>query len=104
MKTKLVRDNIPGMIIEQGYTPDFYVADEKEHIQRLCDKMSEEVSEFLENPSIEEAADMYEVWFAFISMHGMLPIDVIAEANRKRRERGGFESRFVLTAKEDEDR
>ena len=97
MREKLVRDKIPDLIIESGKNPEYYVESDKEkYEQRLFDKMREELQEFADNPCIEEAADMYEVWFSIIRHWNMLPIDVISCANKKRSERGGFTDRIVL--------
>jgi len=97
MKTKLVRDKIPQIIIDKGVKPEYYIAiNDKEYERRLFDKMKEELQEFIDNPCIEEAADMYEVWNAIIEHWGMIPIDVISQSNKKKKERGGFTNRIIL--------
>ncbi len=54
---KLVRDRIPDIIKQRGGKPITHIADEKEYEEALKLKLHEEVGEFLEKPSAEEAAD-----------------------------------------------
>jgi hypothetical protein len=58
--------------------------------------MLEEVNEFIDDPSLDEAADIYEVFLTFIKNWGFELTDVIKQADTKREERGGFEERVVL--------
>ena len=97
MKTKMVRDNIITLIRESGQTPDYHIAEtEEEYDQMLLDKMIEELEEFRENPCIEEAADMYEVWLAILERWSMVPLDVASYANKKKKEKGGFFDGYIL--------
>ena len=101
---KLVRDNIITLIRQNGQKPEYYIADTEEYNERLFDKMREELQEFIDNPCIEEAADMYEVWLAILDHWNMIPLDVASYANKKRKERGGFKEGIVLTCVTDETR
>ena len=47
---KLVRDKIPEIIESKGKSCVVEVATSEEYIQRLIDKLQEEVQEFVENP------------------------------------------------------
>ena len=98
---KLVRDKIPQIIRESGKKCKYHTADIQEFKQRLYDKMSEELREFIENPSIEEAADMYEVLRALVWIHDIDSSDVISHAERKREDRGGFCRGIVLESVDD---
>jgi len=100
---KLVRDKIPNIIKESGREPDYYSAPKPEHIQRLFDKMREELDEFIEDPCLEEAADMYEVFLTICNMHDLTLHDVVWEASSKWKERGGFEEGIVLRESADDD-
>lgn len=94
---KLVRDKIPSIILNSGRkcsSRRVYGADE--HMVMLKKKMEEESLEFLQNPSIEEAADMYEVLLTMIELSGHHLDDVIREALYKRDERGGFTDGIIL--------
>ena len=98
MKPKLVRDKICSLIKMSGQKPVYYIAETEEEYDRvLLDKMIEELEEFRENPCIEEAADMYEVWMAILERWGMVPLDVISCANKKKKEKGGFFDGYILT-------
>ena len=61
---KLVRDNIPDVIIASGQTPITRVLSDKEYIDELFKKLGEEYEEFLEARNLEELADMLEVIYA----------------------------------------
>ena len=97
---KLVRDNICYLIKKNGQIPEYHIAGTEEYNQMLLDKMIEELEEFRENPCIEEAADMYEVWLAILERWDMVPLDVISYANKKKKEKGGFFDGYVLTGVE----
>jgi predicted house-cleaning noncanonical NTP pyrophosphatase (MazG superfamily) len=93
---KLVRDNIPQIMSDKGEKPDYYVADPAEYLQALYEKMNEEMKEFIEDPCIDEAADVLEVFLTLIDHYDMLPVDVFSAANKKKMDRGGFKDRYIL--------
>jgi predicted house-cleaning noncanonical NTP pyrophosphatase (MazG superfamily) len=94
---KLVRDLIPRHIEDDGMIPICSVADDKlEHINLLCDKMDEEMKEFMLEPSLEEAGDIYEVLRAIVELHGMRMEDVIIASDRKMARSGGFSGGIIL--------
>ena len=98
MKTydKIVRDKIPQIIESKGKKSSSLVVDKDETIKYLIKKFSEEISEFEEEHSIEELADILEI------VHGLayhLDFDFSdLESIRKQKsiERGGFEKSIVL--------
>lgn len=95
---KLVRDNIPDIIRESGRTCRCYIVETKEqHFAFLKEKMQEEMQEFLDNPCLEEAADMLEVIKALVSIEGLDFTDVIEKAANKANDRGGFTAGVILT-------
>ena len=93
---KLVRDRIPKIIMESGRKPVYHVADIPNFNLRLYDKMREELTEFMEYPCVEEAADMYEVFLTMLSNWEIDYEDVVATAHTKREERGGFRRGIIL--------
>ena len=101
MKAKLVRDKIPAIIVAADQMPDFYVAQREEYEARLMDKMVEELEEFRENPCLEEAADMFEVFLAICDHWAFSHSAVTQAADQKREDRGGFQQRFVLKLKQE---
>jgi len=94
---KLVRDSIPTIIAEAGRTCKWRrVYDVNEHTVYLKKKMAEEVNEFIENPSYEEAADMLEVLKSFCHVYNLQFPLVELDARIKERERGGFNQGIIL--------
>lgn len=93
---KLVRDRIPELIRASGKEIVCHVVRDTEYEQYLVEKMREELLEFEDNPSIEEAADMYEVFLTFLKHWGIELSDVRKFAQYKSRECGKFDGGIVL--------
>jgi len=94
---KLVRDKIPEIIKRTGkvaHTRSPY--SDAEYSLFLRHKLSEEGDEFLETPTAEEAADIYEVLRAMCDLNSISIDEVVSVADKKRDERGGFSGRIVL--------
>ena len=68
---KLVRDRIPEIIIEDGRTPIYHIADKEEYKRELFRKVKEELAEFREDPCVEEVADLVEVVYALLEAHNI---------------------------------
>ncbi len=100
---KLVRDLIPKCIEDDGRTATFSTTrSPEEHQAALAAKMEEELFEFMQEPCLEEAADMYEVLRGLANLHGMLMSDVITTADLKVSRRGGFRNGIILESVRDE--
>ena len=93
---KLVRDKIPDIIREDGKECKYHVAKHNEYKTRLYEKMREELDEFINTPSYDEAADIYEVFSSICALHDMTMFQVEVAAVDKRNERGSFRDRIVL--------
>ena len=65
---KLIRDKIPAIMTEKGKSFSIHIASRKEYEQKLKEKLLEEVNEFLEDPCLEELADVAEVFGALLSV------------------------------------
>lgn len=63
--------------------------------QALFNKLKEEVREFLENPSLEELADISEVLDALIPLYGSID-EFQTIFNDKRNAKGDFSSRVFI--------
>ena len=96
---KLVRDFIPRIIEEEGGACSYrHAADTHEHVHMLILKMSEELEEFCDNPSYEEAADLLEVVKGLCAVHGLSFEEVISAAIEKWGLYGGFDHGIILEA------
>lgn len=65
---KLVRDNIPDIVEQNGEIANTKILNDDEYSISLREKLLEEVNEFLSNDkdSIEELVDIYEVILAIL--------------------------------------
>jgi|TARA_R110000851_G_scaffold10021_3_gene36667 predicted house-cleaning noncanonical NTP pyrophosphatase (MazG superfamily) len=93
---KLVRDNIPGIIVATGRRCRSHIASTLEFEQRLKEKMYEETEELYESPSLSEAADVYEVFLATLKQFKLRLSDVIMISEQKSSINGGFHQGVVL--------
>jgi len=94
---KLVRDKIPKIILESGSKPDIgFINSRQEYLLWLKAKMDEESQEFLQDPCLEEAADIYEVFLSMIRLVNINLEDVIEKAQNKREIRGSFREGVLL--------
>jgi predicted house-cleaning noncanonical NTP pyrophosphatase (MazG superfamily) len=92
---KLVRDGIPRIIETSGGQPISRVLDQAGYLAALRAKLMEEAEEAQAAPDEQlrsELADVLEVLQALAAAHGMSWEDVVAEAARKRGERGASTS------------
>ncbi len=99
---KLVRDRIPEIIEETG--KEFSVCQVKG--ARLKDyamkKLQEEVQEFIEDPSAEEAGDIMEIFYFICDKLEINDLTIMAEKTAKRVSRGGFDKGLILEWVEEE--
>jgi predicted house-cleaning noncanonical NTP pyrophosphatase (MazG superfamily) len=94
---KLIRDKIPELAAARGEALNTRVADEREMVGLLTNKLLEEVLEFQKTPTIEELADVYEVFYTLLSTFGDGDMDKVDRAADDKAERcGRFEDRIVL--------
>jgi predicted house-cleaning noncanonical NTP pyrophosphatase (MazG superfamily) len=96
---KLVRDGVPRIIEAGGGQPVTRVLDQAGYLTALRAKLVEEAREAQTASGSQlrsELADVLEILQALAAAHGMSWEDVVAEAARKRDERGGFDQRIFL--------
>ena len=93
---KLVRDKIPEIIKEDGKNCKFRKAKSTEIKKLALEKMIEEVEEFLEKPSLEEAADVYEVFLFMLNNWKLDFQSVVNHAYYKREKNGSFSKHVIL--------
>ena len=97
---KLVRDNIPDIIIGNGENPIIRILSDDEYKQELEKKLYEEYKEVLNttisDERIEELADMLEIIIALAKLEDKTLDDVVEVAKAKRLKRGGFDKKIYL--------
>jgi predicted house-cleaning noncanonical NTP pyrophosphatase (MazG superfamily) len=93
---KLVRDKIPEIIIKNSQVPITSKVNEKEFPIYLKNKLLEEIEEFFEEQSIEELADILEIFNA-ICNHYKFSIDSVEKKRiKKLKTNGGFDKKLIL--------
>ena len=100
--TKLVRDNIPNIISENGEKPITRVLTDEEYIRELNLKIEEEVKEYLLDFSVEELADIEEVIRAILDYKNVSYEEFENVRLNKFNKRGAFKERIFLERVEDE--
>ena len=96
---KLVRDNIPQIIVDNGEKPYTRTLSEDEYRKELEKKLYEEYQEVLESKGkdrIEELADMLEIIKCLAELEGKSINDVVEKCDEKRLKRGSFNNRTFL--------
>ena len=96
---KLVRDNIPEIIKNNGGNPIVRKLNDMEYKKALEDKLFEEYKEVLEatgNDRIEELADMLEIMLALADLQNKTLSDIIDVMEKKKIKRGAFTKKLFL--------
>ena len=93
---KLVRDEIPWIIEESGSSCVTEILSTEAYLEKLEEKLSEELAEYRESKSLEELADLLEVMKALVAARGETWDEVERLQVEKREKRGGFEKRILL--------
>lgn len=93
---KLVRDRIPEIIEGSGKTCTTRILPQEEYLQKLDEKLCEELGEYQESKSLEELADLLEVMEAVVKARGYTLEQLYAIRDEKKAKRGGFNDRILL--------
>jgi predicted house-cleaning noncanonical NTP pyrophosphatase (MazG superfamily) len=100
---KLVRDNVLAILNREKKTYVYRVADEEEYPEYLKKKLQEEVAEFIENPCIEELADIAEVLEHLSFIVGASPGILGTTMREKSAEKGKFLKGYILESVNNEE-
>ena len=96
---KLVRDNIPQIILDNNQQPVTRILDDEEYKIELENKLKEELKEVLEASGIdrvEELADMIEVIRYLAKCENSSLEEVIEVSKQKTLKRGAFDKKIFL--------
>ena len=93
---KLIRDKIPGIIAAKGERAETHTASDEEFLKKAKEKISEELSEFLESNKVEELADLLEITYAVASALGTSEGELNKIRQEKLTKRGGFNKKIIL--------
>ena len=99
---KIVRDRIPEIIETSGKRAVCHIPERSEIIAGLEAKLSEELSEYLADHSLEEMADLLEVMRGILYHRGVSWDELERIRLKKHEKRGGFERGIYLEATEDQ--
>lgn len=96
---KLIRDNIPDIILSKEETPVTKILNEEEYKKALEEKLYEEYKEVISSSGYdrcEELSDMIEVVRALAKLENKTLEEIINIADEKRLKRGGFDKKIFL--------
>lgn len=103
---KLVRDLIPQIIEKDGKTCVTHILYESQYIAEVNKKMHEELAEYEEANSAEEAveelSDLLELIHAAATYHGVTIDELETVRAEKAKARGGFNERIYLVEVQDD--
>ena len=97
---KLVRDNIPKIMISNEVKPVTRILNDEEYLEELNKKILEEVNEYIESGDVMELADIYEVLLAILDVKGINYKEFEEMRISKVRKRGAFKDKIFLISEE----
>ena len=93
---KLIRDKIPLIMTKEGKDFTTHIASDEEYRKKLKEKLLEEVNEFLEDPCLEELADIAEVFGALVPALGYTLDQLETVVRKKKKTKGAFRRKIIL--------
>jgi len=93
---KAIRDKIPEIISQSGNKYNVKTLSDKEFLEKLEEKLSEEITEYQDSKSLEELADILEVINRIAELKGIAKDKLDEIRIMKKDERGGFEKNLIL--------
>ncbi len=93
---KLIRDNIPEIIKNNGKECTIEVLNNEKYIYYLEEKLKEEMAEYFESKDVEELTDLVEVAYALAKAKGYTTEQFNDMRQEKCRKNGAFEKRLLL--------
>lgn len=93
---RLVRDNIPNLILKDHGLPTTRILDDEEYISELNKKLSDEVKKYLETNNDEEMVDIIEIIRAILEFNGSNFEELEEKRKKKAERRGTFKEKIYL--------
>ncbi|MBQ3494733.1 MAG: nucleoside triphosphate pyrophosphohydrolase [Clostridia bacterium] len=97
---KLVRDNIPNIIEQNGSKCKTRTLSDDEYVLALNKKLEEEVNEYIQSQELEEIADVLEVLYAIMKQKNVSFQQIEEIRKQKAKNRGGFDKKLFLESVE----
>lgn len=94
---KAIRDKIPEIIEQSGSKCNVKTLSDVEFLEKLEEKLLEEVAEYQNDKNPEELADILEVIFRIAELNGLTKEELNEIRVKKMQECGGFEKNLFLT-------
>ena len=93
---KLVRDKIPQIIESNNEECEYAILSDKEFLEKLNEKLQEEMKEYLESGDVEELADLEEVLRAILDTKKVSLQEFEQIRSKKVEKRGAFKKKIFL--------
>ena len=93
---KAIRDKIPEIIQKDGYSCNVKTLSDKEFLEKLDEKLFEEITEYQNDKNPEELADIIEVIYRIAKLRGVSKKELDGIRVKKIEEHGGFEENLFL--------
>lgn len=97
---KLVRDNIPKIMIKNGAKPITRILNDEEYLTELNKKLQEELTEYLNDGNVEELADLEEVLLTILKVKNVSKEEFNNIRIEKVNKRGSFDKKIFLISEE----
>ena len=97
---KLVRDNIPEIMIKNGAVPVTRILNDEEYLNELNKKLQEELNEYLNDGNVLELADLEEVLLAILKVKNITKEEFDNIRIEKVNKRGAFDKKIFLESEE----
>jgi len=98
---KLVRDRIPEIIAAGGKQYTTEILSDVAYLEKLNQKLQEELDEYLQEQDLTELADLLEVIYAVAQTQGMSKEELEEIRAAKAEKRGGFKRKILLVGVEE---
>lgn len=93
---KVIRDKIPKIIEQDGYSCNVKTLSDKEFLVEIEKKLTEEVAEYQSDKNPEELADILEVIYRIAKLKGVSKEELEKIRIKKIDDRGSFEKNLFL--------